>query len=809
MSLLRNRMNTSKAAIDNYLGTAYDKIKAVYDRLTQIEKISDAIDAGDLDNVLFEKEIEVKLGVQAVNNVFTLNTLDYIPGSNHITIYKNGIRLEKDTDYSETSSTEITISSSFLATDRFVFITYERGALSQESQNLSYRALGTGATITNVRDKLRELPSVKDFNAVGDGITDDTVAVQNALNAHCTLYFPEGTYLISAPLTKNASGLFLKGENNSRSIIKTSDGFSGNNLFELGNGVSYYSDIKIVSLGFEATTRNISGLHLNKLYKQVKIIDCWLNNLVQAIISTNECEKVQILHNRFSNNIDNIQIGTASKHWNVAFNEFESSSVDIYNNSLDISIKDNVFGNYATIYSPATDGIFDVEIAGNSFLHNTANSTSILLKRVVGLDLHNNSFYGYGTAGTAIDFFSATTGQSAKVHHNYFSGFKDEYVASTIPDNELSIYENIIDTAYSATSDYVTNSIKTTFVGTISADNIELTSQPGEGAINATLLNSEAGSYYLDLTNATGLLPNARLDDDLINNRVMAPDSVGEAEIGDNQIYNRHVLDHQITKPKLYRGKFNLFSVGNGGLGSAVISTNTSLNPGIYEYTDLTINSGVTLDNTSGLYGPLIIKCTGTFTCNGTIRVINYQLEGDCGGSGAGGGSTAGDPGGTGYSTDFLSGGTSPGLISAQPGFDGKDIDLSRFELANMLGKIMKGGSRGGRGADAGGSNIAGLGGKGGGVLIIIADTLVFTATNVFDVTGEDGSNFVLGSAGGGGGGGGGAVITLWNNVTDFGNWNSSAWLTAGGTGGTGNAGYGNGGDGGTGYAYGIALTEL
>ena len=42
--------------------------------------------------------------------------------------------------------------------------------------------------------------SVRDFGAVGDGIHDDTIAVQTAIN--CTpkggrLYFPEGTYLVS------------------------------------------------------------------------------------------------------------------------------------------------------------------------------------------------------------------------------------------------------------------------------------------------------------------------------------------------------------------------------------------------------------------------------------------------------------------------------------------------------------------------------------------------------------------------------------------------------------------------------------
>jgi hypothetical protein len=51
--------------------------------------------------------------------------------------------------------------------------------------------------------------NVKDFGAVGNGVTDDTAAIQTALNAlknvhtntWSVLYFPAGTYRITRPLT--------------------------------------------------------------------------------------------------------------------------------------------------------------------------------------------------------------------------------------------------------------------------------------------------------------------------------------------------------------------------------------------------------------------------------------------------------------------------------------------------------------------------------------------------------------------------------------------------------------------------------
>jgi len=76
----------------------------------------------------------------------------------------------------------------------------------------------TGPTIMEpiqrtLQNKLDDYVSVKDFGAMGDGVTDDTAAIQRALdrafstnqlvlqtNYHRTIYFPAGTYIVSATI---------------------------------------------------------------------------------------------------------------------------------------------------------------------------------------------------------------------------------------------------------------------------------------------------------------------------------------------------------------------------------------------------------------------------------------------------------------------------------------------------------------------------------------------------------------------------------------------------------------------------------
>ena len=84
------------------------------------------------------------------------------------------------------------------------------------SASVGFLQSGTGATARTVEAKLRDTVSVKDFGAVGDGVTDDTAAIQAAINSaktigRATTVTANGTFKITSTLVVDASNITLQG----------------------------------------------------------------------------------------------------------------------------------------------------------------------------------------------------------------------------------------------------------------------------------------------------------------------------------------------------------------------------------------------------------------------------------------------------------------------------------------------------------------------------------------------------------------------------------------------------------------------
>lgn len=199
---------------------------------------------------------------------------------------------------------------------------------------------------------------------------------------------------------------------------------------------------------------------------------------------------------------------------------------------------------------------------------------------------------------------------------------------------------------------------------------------------------------------------------------------------------------------------------GDGSDGNVTLIANANYDTP-KNFTDFTLNSGVTLSVTNALT-PLIIRCTGTCTINGTIDLSGkgYQItdsnEGTKGVNrsyrGAGGGA-GGNSGGEGGGSTLY-----PSETSA--------IQNVLFQsILSMNLELSCGGSGGNSVKGSTGTWPVGAGGAGGGAILIIAKSITGTG-NIF----AKGSNGGVPSSGthkaGGGGGGGGEIALITSSYT-------------------------------------------
>ena len=174
-------------------------------------------------------------------------------------VFINGVYQEKDS-YNLLGNT-ITFSIAPPLSSSVEVMTNETGVInSGNASAISYTLPAPGATAQTVQTKLEQYVSVKDFGAVGDGVTDDTAAIQAAfdavdINGKSILFLSGATYRITDTVTLQPNNNL---DMNGASILY--DGTRDRPALVIGNAGEANSLVSLQNLAVRSQTVDWSSI---------------------------------------------------------------------------------------------------------------------------------------------------------------------------------------------------------------------------------------------------------------------------------------------------------------------------------------------------------------------------------------------------------------------------------------------------------------------------------------------------------------------------------------------------------------------
>jgi len=150
-----------------------------------------------------------------------------------------------------------------------------------QSANISYTLSSANAVVRTASSKMSDVVSVKDFGAVGNGIADDTAAIQSAINAVTTtsgiVTFPVGTFLVSSSISLLGKYVTLQGAGMVNTVIKASSSMTS--VIEIGESSDVQlspfviSDLKINGNSLATNGINVRYRH-QSVIRNTYIVGC-------------------------------------------------------------------------------------------------------------------------------------------------------------------------------------------------------------------------------------------------------------------------------------------------------------------------------------------------------------------------------------------------------------------------------------------------------------------------------------------------------------------------------------------------------
>jgi len=361
-------------------------------------------------NFLTETEIQTATAGQTV---FTLTTMQYQPNTNSLTVYVDGVNQYDGVSYSyvETNSTTVTFSAGLHVGALVKFTTAQTLSSGVTDASLvTYDPPFANSVLTNVENKLSETVSVKDFGAVGDGVTDDTAAFAAAVSAAQgkTILIPAGQYLIdtdagsivleevclqgefvldgSSASVETGSVILITGTTNSPFKIRRGTSIKGLNFYYPNQPDSLTPVVYPVMLAFDYTAGAVQFVEIsnNVVFNAYHFLD---------------------MDDGTSGNVGHINI---YDNYICALNR----GIYLSRNLEHIRIERNNF----------TFGFWLAATEGGSRGYMRSNATAISIDWSDGVEIIDNLFFGYlnGVLCSAIDacqFMNITTNKFDQIRY--------------------------------------------------------------------------------------------------------------------------------------------------------------------------------------------------------------------------------------------------------------------------------------------------------------------------------------------------------------------------------------------------------
>ena len=543
----------------------------------------------------------------------TAYTLSYDPYvKDNAQVYIDGVYQNKDT-FSVSGTTLTFTEAPPLNSSIEVAVARTLEAVgTADASAVTFTQAGSGATSSTVERKLQESVSVKDFGATGDGVTDDTAAIQSALNAVNSVgggkvFLPAGTYLVSeSGLSTIKACLFIgdntivEGEGEASEIkmansqdchIITARNMLGTPSFTAsGEATTANSGIVIRNIYVNGNYQNqtiaaqVSCLYFNNV-EQLYIESCVIGYSILHNISLWFCTNFFVQGNKVTDScITNIMLYAGNErgavYGNVCLNSGQSENVSgwvagggsiagagivVDNNSDNIRVSNNI------VYNDYDYNISVQEDADNCVI---SDNSCIITRRVGGTSIAISE----GQTGVVTDYIQINNNTLVQ---------SSNWGISVVGNSNVLISGNTVNNCVGGI--FIDNGVTQPTNRVIITNNILDNVTTGQGI---SVVDSDEVDIFANILNDIG--------------------SIGISVSGGSNI---RIKDNQID---------NIDTGGTGGFGSIETSVNNTFISG----------NRVKDSNTAATYSILIksgatgIRCYDN-DCAGTITVISADYTRD------------------------------------------------------------------------------------------------------------------------------------------------------------------------------------